>query len=140
MTIEFVYPYGPKLSPSVDCSEDVVLVQQSFGRESDINYIVGQYVKTGAMPVLDPLKAVYGECPAMSYHEAMNLVLAAEEAFLTVPAGIRAKFGNDPGLFTEFVMDPANAGKLVELGLVSAPPVEGQPLAADAPSGDTPKA
>jgi len=136
---DFVFPFGPKLEPGIDCSGDVVLVQQSFARESDINYIVGQYVKTGVLPSLDPLKAVYQDCPTLTYHEALNLVVAAEEAFLTVPADVRAKFQNDPGRFVDFVIDPANHDQLVEMGLSEAPAAGRQPEV-DAQVGDTPKA
>jgi hypothetical protein len=47
----------------------------------------------------------------------MNVVRAAQEQFLRVPADIRARFSHDPGLFTEFLENPDNLEEAVRMGL-----------------------
>ena len=48
------------------------------------------------------------------------MVVKAEEAFMTLPAVVRARFANDPaGIFT-FLQDPANRDEAVKLGLIVA--------------------
>ena len=99
------------------CS-DPSLAQQSFREECDINTIVKRFNLTGELPsgVSAPL---YGDfCEVTDYHSALNVVKAADAAFLSLPAEVRARFGNDPGLFVDFISDEKNRAEAEQLGLV----------------------
>ena len=103
------------------------LTKQVYAAECDINNIMRKYERTGLLQHVNQYEGQYGdftETPA-SYHEAMNIVVAADEMFQTVPSQIRARFGNDPGAFLAFVDDPANEQEMRNLGLL--PPAKPGP-------------
>lgn len=122
------------------------LTKQSFANDCDINVIMGRVEKSGTYPMVQGQPFFGDFSDGMSYHDAMNRVLEAQGMFMQLPASLRAQFDNDPGKFLDFVIDPANGEKLVEMGLaqkaepvapvVSAPPV----TTSDKPPEGTPKA
>lgn len=98
------------------------MAKQEFKRECDINNIMKKFERTGLLDHVAQYQGDYGDftdAPA-SYHDAMNTVLHAQEMFMTIPAEIRAEFDNDPGTFLAAVDDPAQRGRLVELGILPA--------------------
>lgn len=92
---------------------------QSFKDDCDVNLIMKRFERTGMLDHLNQYQGRYGDFLDLpqTYHEAVNQVMAAEEMFMTIPAKVRAMFNNDAGEFLAFVDDPANAEKMVELGL-----------------------
>lgn len=101
---------------------DESLTQQSFKDEADINTIVRRFGLTGQLPQ-DLQMPVSGDFTGISdYHTAMNMVLAAQDEFLRVPADVRARFQNDPAQLMAFLDDPANRAEAESLGLVTAAP------------------
>lgn len=97
---------------------DATLTQQSFAEEVDINTIVKRFGITGQLPT-NVLMPTYGNFEqVMNYHDAMNAIRAADEAFYSMPAEIRAKFNNNAGMFVDFCSDEANRDEAVKLGLV----------------------
>lgn len=102
--------------------EDESMTQQSFKDESDINTIVRRFGLTGELPS-DLQMPQSGDFTGVGdYHSAMNLVRAAQEEFLRVPADLRARFENDPARLMRFLDDEGNRDEAVKLGLVNAPP------------------
>lgn len=111
--------------------------QQHQGDETDINLIVKRYTQTGVLPqtTLEPL---YGDFETLDFHTAQNRIRAAQEAFMAIPAEIRARFENDPGKFIEFASNPENADELVKLKLRNPPPrAEPAPPPPEPASGTT---
>lgn len=102
------------------------LTHQSSGPETDINYIMQKYERTGVLEHRNTFQGKYGDFTNVpsDYHEAANQVLKADEMFQTLPAGVRRRFHNDPGAFISFVSNPDNIDELVKLGLAVAPPSE----------------
>lgn len=97
--------------------------KQEFKDECDINVIVAQYTG-GIAPwnARDPQNAQFLDLVDLpTLREASDLLLLAEERFMAVPAKIRAEFDNDAGKFIEFCQNPANADKMVEMGLATRP-------------------
>jgi len=83
-----------------------------------------RYEKTGMLPISSK-EAHYITNPAISFHEAMTLVVNAQAIFDHLPAETRARFGNDPGALSEFMQNPENHDEAVKLGLrkdYKAPP------------------
>jgi len=96
--------------------------KQSFAEESNINIIMRRYEKTGILDHFNTHQGDYGDfIGAQDYHTSMNLIREAGEAFMTIPAGVRAKFENDPARFLEFVQDPENLDEMVKMGLAANP-------------------
>lgn len=98
--------------------------QQSFKDDCDVNLIMKRFERTGILDHLNEFNGQYGDFTDLpvSYHDAVNQVLAAQDMFMTVPSAIRDRFGNDPGAFLAFVDNPANGQELIDMGL--ARPVE----------------
>ncbi|UDN67702.1 internal scaffolding protein [robinz microvirus RP_97] len=113
----------PRKRVALECLTPSLTVQ-SQKEEADINVIVSRFGVTGVLPQrLDRLNIAAFE-GIFDYQTAMNAVVAADRAFLQVPADIRARFSNDPQKFVSFVTDPANLDELRRLKLAPAAPVE----------------
>lgn len=106
---------------ALDMSGQQSMTKQSHAKECDINTILKNYKKTGLVDHININRGVYNQFIGVTdYHSALNAVIAAEEAFLSLPSGIRSKFDNDAGRFVKFVEDPNNEKALVEMGLAKA--------------------
>lgn len=94
--------------------------KQEFKDECDINVIVERFGLTGELPqgVSIPFQADFEE--VFDYQSALNMLIAAEEAFMQYPADIRARFQNDPEQFVAFVSDEANKDQVKAWGLTRA--------------------
>lgn len=117
--------------------EDESKAKQSFAEEVDINTIVRRFGLTGQIPngVRMPMNADFEE--VFDLQSALNAVNAARESFMTMPAEVRSRFGNDPAAFVNFCSDPENIEEARRLGLV--PPLEAAPAAAvAAPAAPSP--
>lgn len=98
-----------------DFGEDRTI--QSEKDNSDINVIVKRFGLTGQMPP-NPRIPQFGDYTGINdFQTAMNVVREAQEAFLSLPAEIRSRFGNDPQAYLEFCSNPENAEQMVKLGL-----------------------
>lgn len=96
---------------------DPTRTQQSQAEEADINTIVRRFGITGKLPdnVRPPTYADFND--VFDFHSAQNAIIAAKDSFMRMPAAIRARFDNDPGLFVDFCSDPENVDEMVKLGL-----------------------
>jgi len=129
----------------IKCPES--MAQQQFKEEVDINTIVDRFGLTGEMPENFRMPVSGDFTGITDFHSAMNTVRQAEEAFMSVPAELRAEFNNDPGRLMAFVEDDKNRARAIELGLVPKPPEvdrsgapvlrEGDPVPQPSPSVKT---
>ncbi|AZL83008.1 internal scaffolding protein [Apis mellifera associated microvirus 22] len=96
--------------------------QTQFKDQCDINQIIAKYKKTGEITHLSQKKGAYIDVSEIQdYQSALNVVLKAEEAFLTLPADLRKKFDNDPTKLISFLEDPKNDPEAIELGIKNKP-------------------
>lgn len=117
---------------SKDCSQDG-MTHQEEADACDINKIMSRYEKTGLMAHVNEHEGQYGDFTAVTdFHTAMSIVTEAQSMFMSLPASVRGRFGNDPGAFLDYANDPANADGMRELGLL---PPERPPVAAEVPEG-----
>lgn len=99
--------------------EDPSLAVQDQRDEVDINTIVRRFGLTGKLPE-DVRAPTYGDFTGVGdYQSALNAVLAADAAFMEMPAEVRARFDNDAAKFVDFCSDKANAEEMAKLGLLS---------------------
>lgn len=98
------------------------LAKQQFAEECDINTIVRRFHLTGELPqnVRMPTYGDFEDVP--TYQDAMKAIREADEAFMMMPAEVRARFGNDAAAFVAFCSDETNRGEAEKLGLVAPPP------------------
>lgn len=107
---------------------DESMAQQHFREECDINTIVRRFGLTGEMPS-NYRAPVYGDFEGINdFQSALNAVRSAGEAFMEMPAALRAKFLNDPQKLVEFVGNEENRDEAIKLGLVPPPPPAPAPV------------
>jgi len=107
---------------AIECLDPSLTVQAD--RESaDINFIVKQFGITGRLPygVAVPEYADYSDIPN-DYHLCRQFIDDLDDSFLEMPAPVRARFDNDPGLFLDFVNASENYDEAISLGLVPKKP------------------
>lgn len=102
--------------------QDPSLAVQDAKDEVDINTIVRRFGLTGELPS-DVRAPTFGDFTGVGdYHQAMNAIALANEAFEEMPAEVRYRFHNDPGEFVEFCSREENREEMKALGLLA--PVE----------------
>lgn len=124
--------------------KDVSLTRQSEAADADINEIVRRFGLTGQLPTmqLPPSIAAFDE--VFDFQDAMNIVAAAQQAFMALPAEARNHFANDPHRFVNTVDDAYHApdeairklrtAELEALGLKLPPAPTAAPAAPTAPT------
>jgi phage internal scaffolding protein len=102
------------------------MTHQSAKEECDINNIMKKWERTGIVDHQNRFQGQYADFTNVpeNYQESLNAVLEADEMFMTLPAKIRARFGNDPGAFLDFATDPDNQEAIVEMGLATKKQLE----------------
>lgn len=102
--------------------EDPSLAQQHMKDETDINNIVEQYGVTGQLPAAPVNVPTYGDFTGTNdYRQALDMVMAADYAFMSLPANVRERFNNDPAELVDFVSDINNRSAAIDLGLIPPP-------------------
>lgn len=101
---------------------EVSMTQQNMAAETDINNIMAKYQKTGILTHVSKYAGQYGDFSGVpDYKTGLELVMAAEEMFMSLPSLIRERFGNDPARFIDFATDSDNQDELIKMGLAPQP-------------------
>lgn len=96
--------------------------KQAAAQETDINWIMRRYVKTGLIDHFAKHGGEYGFASAVSFHDCMNTVVKAEQMFADLPGPVRQRFNGEPAEFLSFVQNPENQEEMVKLGLARKKP------------------
>lgn len=112
------------------------MTKQADKAACDVNAIMAKYHKTGVITSINRRQPRYDDVSnATNYHDAINIVLEAEEAFAGLSAKVRKAFDNDPGQLLAALDDPEQHDMLRELGILQ----EGQQVPeASLPGSDDP--
>jgi len=113
---------NPYIDPGIDFSGDPGRTDQSQASDADVNIIMKRYLQTGVLPSVSGTPLYDDFSDTVDYHEAMNIVIRAQQQFDGLDAFVRARFQNDPAQFLEFVSDPKNAQEMISLGIASERP------------------
>jgi hypothetical protein len=110
----------------VDCSEDEIITEQNHKQEVDINNIIRRHGldMIQATSKLSSINFQFDDVTGNDFQEAMNKVLKAQDTFDTLPSVIRKEFDNNPAIFLDFIQNPENKDRMIEMGLAQAPVVE----------------
>ena len=100
--------------------EGASMTQKHQANDTDINVIVKKFGVTGMLPQRLNALNIGAFDEIFDYQTAMNAIVAADRAFLSIDPDIRARFHNDPQRFHDFVLDPKNEDELRKLGLWNA--------------------
>lgn len=110
-------PYTGSQSEGITFTEPSMTLQ-SAAPECDIYNILNQFNTTGIVTHVasgTPQYTDVSEVP--DYQAAMEIIMTAEEQFSALPSHVRREFDNDPGKMLEFIQNPDNYKRGVELGL-----------------------
>jgi len=111
--------------------------KQAHRDECDVNKIIARYRKTGVIEHLNNNPQNYDYAPGVDFQEALELVQQGEDQFNSLPASIRTQFDNDPASFVDFVSNPDNMDKMIEMGLAyGEPSKEAETAENPPPEGD----
>jgi len=98
------------------------LAQQHMRDETDINTIVGRYLKTGVLGSGGGTRQpIFGDFSAVDYHEMRNAIADIQQNFDGLPARTRRRFNNDPYQLIRFVENPVNLKASLKMGLIPVP-------------------
>lgn len=127
-----VYVEGKVLYKPEPCDEHGALLsrtQQHFKEECDINTIVNTFMKTGQIPG-DFRMPTHGDFldAVDDFQTAQDLVIAAREEFLRLPAQLRERFGNSPQALMGFLENRENEAEARRLGLLAEPEPAPEPI------------
>lgn len=113
------------------------LAVQAAKDECDINNIIDRFNATGQFTHLKDAPLQYADVSHLTdFRDAMDIVVQAQDLFMSLDAKLRARFGNDPAAYVDFLMNPANMDEAVKLGLASYPD-SGEDLSTAPLAGDT---
>lgn len=114
-------------------NEQPSMTQQAFKDDVDVNIILDRYMKTGELN-LKRKQGIYADVSQLpDLAKAVEVVQTAQKAFDALPSKIRFEFNNDPRILMQFLKDPKNKQRGIELGLFKAPEVSSQPESKDSP-------
>lgn len=102
-----------------DDGEIVYVTNQAAKKSCDVNEIIKNYDKTGIISNVSKFEAKFGDMSGVDFKNMQDKVTNAHSQFMTLPSHIRARFNNDPGSLLDFMEDPANRPKAIELGLIN---------------------
>lgn len=93
----------------------------TFASESDINVIVGRFLKTGLLPsrTQQPQFGDVSHIPTGT--DALMAVRNAQLKFESLPLSLRKELDHDFTKFELWLRDPANLDRAAKLGLISIP-------------------
>lgn len=115
------------------------MTQQYFREEADINKIIANNPDISQVQYVNKAKAFFADVSDYGdYYSALDKVEKAEEAFMNLPATLRNRFDNDPGLFLDFVSDPKNLDEMIELGIAEREAPKSPANEPKSPLGDSP--
>ncbi len=108
-----IYDHLSPVSPNggVSCTD------QQYLKECDINQILKTYGATGKLSV-NLRSGVSGDFSEVGdFQSCLDKINRAKDEFAALPSDIRARFGNDPVAYVDFVLNPANTEECIRLGL-----------------------
>lgn len=99
-------------------NEEKTMTQQQFKDDVNVNNIIKRYREGRPITHLNNRQGAYADLSnAKDYHESLNTIRLAGEAFDSLPANIRDRFHNDPAELLEFIHNPSNFDEAVQLGI-----------------------
>jgi len=135
-TLAIRKPYDPSARSRLSFKTET-RTKQSFKAECDINNIMAKYAKTGILEHARNVQGAYGDFSDVpDFQEARNRLIAAEQAFMALPAKIRKEFDNEPANLVAFIDNDDNYDEAVKLGLIPPKP-KPEPKSADGSHGNT---
>lgn len=128
--LELHSAYNPRRIDVVQDAGGPSMTRQEMADECDINNIMKRYERTGMVPGNPNSLPQYLDLTVMpdDLMTAMNQMIDAENAFMSLPAVTRREFDNDAMRFVEYASNPENVERLREWGLAAPEKVPDPPI------------
>lgn len=137
--MKFATRFARPANPSIDFKDCEKLVAVEFLKESDINFLLARYQKTGMLYDADTMlkakaKPQFGDFTGIpDYQESLDKMNHALELFSDLPLHVRQRFHDSPTELLEFLQHKENLDEAVKLGLVAQPDKVATAVAATEP-------
>jgi len=93
--------------------------KSEYAADLDRNEIMRKYEHFGVMPHELREQGFYADVSNIpNYQDSLIAVQNGKQAFMTLPARIRKRFGNDPQNLLDFLSDDNNYEEAVKLGII----------------------
>lgn len=114
---------------TLDTSNDETLVEQNHKEFVNINNIIKRHGMDmiAQTAKLSTPEYLMDDIPTNDFMESMLIVTKAQESFEKLPSDVRYQFHNNPAEFLDFIHNPDNQDKMVEMGLAQRKPKD-QPV------------
>ena len=106
----------------------ISMTDQTQAEDADINVILKRFKVTGVMPTSVRVPTFGDFTGVRNFHDAMSAIKSAQVSFMQMPADVRARFNNDPGMFVEFCSNSNNLAEMRKLGLAVPETVNPDPI------------
>lgn len=104
---------------NIDQSGNIIYTtEQSHKDLCDVNKIIKKYDKTGLISHVQKIEAKYGNLSGADFQQMQNKIAGAISMFNALPSEIRGTFDNSPATFLNFMDNPDNRNKAIEMGLI----------------------
>lgn len=118
--IEIITQYEPKRYAPSKVYDDGI-TQQQFADEVNVHKIIDRYAKTGVLPS-GTRQALFGDFSQVTdYQTSLDMLRESQEAFASLPAKVKDRFGNDPAQLMRFIANDENRDEAIALGLIDKP-------------------
>lgn len=108
---------------------DPAMTDPQWEKESDINYIMDKFMKTGQVTHTSNKKGIYADVSEIpDLIGAAQIVREAQNNFEALPSHVREKFNNKPEEMIKFLQNPKNSEEAVQLGLLTKLPLNNDKL------------
>lgn len=94
--------------------------EQAHKRECDINEIIKKYDKTGLILHVSKIEAQFGDLTGRDFKTMNDKVANMKSQFELLPVEIKKEFEQSPAKLLEFMENPENRKRAIELGLIDA--------------------
>jgi len=101
------------------CDPKNTIVQKRFKNDVNINTIV-ERARVQGLPQATS-RGFFGDFTGIDFLAMQNTVAKAQEAFMALPARLRARFQNSAQNLIEFIEDKNNFDEAIKLGLIPMP-------------------
>lgn len=92
--------------------------EQAHKKECDINNIIKKYDKTGLITHVSKIEAKFGDLTGRDFKVMSDKVAQMNSAFELLPVEIKKEFEQSPAKLLEFMENPDNRERAIELGLI----------------------
>ena len=114
--MKFQKAYSATVKPKINTGKG--LTEQSHKHETDINYILKEYKRTGFIRHSKENQGKYDDISVQDFQEAMFITAEANNMFNELPGQVRKEFNNSPESFLEFVQNPDNKVRMEKMGIL----------------------